>query len=237
MFKLIQEDSSRKWVDTAPIKLVWTDPPFGTGKTQDSSSGYRYRDGSPAVSAALTIGAIEKLEPFLTHDAVVCVLADYRVIHTVIVELSEWLYFQGEVIWTFGLGRPRNSWWPNRHNTIATFTASYTLPRFNAEAIPRERRKAPKAGYEGDKPAGSVWDKTMSNTDSERVGYPNQKPLDIIVPFVLAHTNPGDLVADPFMGSASTGHAALLHRRHFVGQDNNPQALEIAHKRLAKMDY
>ena len=109
------------------------------------------------------------------------------------------------------------------------------MPYFNATAVPREIRKAPKPGYENDKPAGSVWDKTMSNSDRERVGYPNQKPLDIITPFVLAHTKPGDFVADPFCGSGSTGHAALMHGRNFIGQDLNSEAINLSDERLMRL--
>lgn len=230
-YKLALEDSSYQWTFKESIKLVWTDPPFGTNKKQ-SQGGNSFKDLSPSEATALTVSAIENLCPYLSHDSVVCICADYRIIHYVVSDLRDILYFQGEVIWTFGLGRPRTDWWPNRHNTIATFTKAKTLPAFDKTAIPREVRKAPKAGYTDDKPAGSVWDKTLSNTDPERVGYPNQKPLDIIDPFVMAHTKPGDWVADPFMGSGSTGHAALLNDCKFLGQDLNPEALEVVGRRL-----
>lgn len=228
-------DSAREWTFHKKIKLVWTDPPFGTGKTQ-TQRGQSYDDVSPGEAVDLTERAIERIIPFMRSDGVVCICADYRIIHDVIVRVgSDYLYFAGEVIWTFGLGRPRSSWWPNRHNTIATFTVNQKCPPFDASAVPREIRKAPKPGYEDDKPAGSVWDYTMSNTDPERVGYPNQKPLAIIEPFVLAHTSPGDVVADPFMGSGSTAVAALKHGRRFVGQDLNPKAIEITKRRVSEV--
>lgn len=231
--RLVRTDSERRWMFTESIALVWTDPPFGTNKPQIRGS-HRYDDVGPHEAALMTVAAIENMKPSFTDSAVVCVCADDRIIHDVTHSL-EWelgLHHQGDVIWTFGLGRPRTNWWPRRHNTIATFTMYEALPDFDKSAIPREIRKAPKPGYEGDKVAGSVWDYTMSNTDPERVGYPNQKPLAIIEPFVLAHTRPGDIVADPFMGSGSTGVAALKHKRKFRGQDANPKAMTVARQRL-----
>lgn len=226
-------DSAKYWHSPfGKVDLVWTDPPFGTGKKQ-SQRGNAYNDIPQAEAVRLTINSIRNIQ--LADTATVCVLADYRIVHDVIHELSKDLIFRGEVIWTFGLGRPRTDWWPNRHNTIATFTVSEDYI-YNIEALPTEKRKAPKPGYPETKSAGSVWDKTMSNTDPERVGYPNQKPLDIITPFILAHTNPGMVVGDPFMGSGATGHAAIANGRLFVGQDLNPEALEISRERLRHIE-
>lgn len=231
-YSLFLENSTHQWRSLKPIKLVWTDPPFGTGKEQEQG-GRAYADVPPEAAVTITVEAIRNLYGNLREDSVVCICADYRIIHDVICCIGgEMLYFQGEVIWTFGLGRPRTNWWPNRHNTIATFTVSEKLPAFDATAVPREVRRAKSPGYPDDKPAGSVWDRTMSNSSPERVGYPNQKPMDIIKPFILAHTQPGDRVADPFMGSASTGEAAVSLGRRFVGQDMNPEALKVARRRL-----
>lgn len=240
MPEITQADSATEWTfspgpDHVDIpKLVWTDPPFGTAKIQRGRTDV-YRDVTPDESVELTVGAIRNIP--LAWNSVVCVCSDYRSIHHIIVELSKNLHFQGEIIWTFGLGRPRTSWWPVRHNTIATFTVDPATPWFDPDAVPREPRKAKKAGYPDDKPAGSVWDRTMSNTDPERVGYPNQKPLSIIEPFILAHTKPGDLVADPFCGSGTTGVAAVKHGRRFQGQDLSSSAVELAAKRIHETDH
>ncbi len=48
----------------------------------------------------------------------------------------------------------------------------------------------------------------------------------------MASTNPGDLILDPFMGSGTTGVAALKHGRRFVGIDMESQFVELAEKRL-----
>jgi site-specific DNA-methyltransferase (cytosine-N4-specific) len=59
-------------------------------------------------------------------------------------------------------------------------------------------------------------------------------PPALIEPCVLAGTRAGDVVLDPFCGSGSTGVAARLHGRRFVGIDLHPDYLELAATRLAQ---
>ncbi len=231
-FELSRVNSASTWSWDEPIKLLWTDPPFGTGKTQ-RQGGAHYLDTDKYLARVSTVSAIRNASRCFSDDTVVCVCADDRILPHVTVALENMgLHHQGDIIWTFGLGRPRSTWWPRRHNTVATFTVTQKPPKFNADAVPRERRLAPKPGYPDDRPAGSVWDFTMSNTDPQRVGYPNQKPMELIRPFIEAHTDLGDWVADPFMGSGATGVAALQLGRRFMGQDTSPIACETAEKSL-----
>lgn len=63
--------------------------------------------------------------------------------------------------------------------------------------------------------------------------HPTQKPLDLLERIILASTNKGDLILDPFMGSATTGVAALKHNRKFVGIEKEKEFVELAEKRLS----
>jgi len=232
VFDITQADSRREWVDNRPVDLVWTDPPFGTGKLQ-SQGGLSYQDYEVKQAIDAVVRAIDLIPK--SSKCVLAVLMDYRAVHHVCVELADRYEFLGEIVWSFGLGRPRQSWWPVKHNTILTFAAGPDA-RFDPSANPRVERLAPKPGYPSDKSAGSVWDKTLSNTDPERVGFPNQKPLAIIEPFIEAHTEIGDLVADPFCGSGSVGHAAISLGRNFVGQDLFIEAVRTTRQRLSEVD-
>ena len=62
--------------------------------------------------------------------------------------------------------------------------------------------------------------------------HPTQKPVALYEWLVKTYSNPGDVVLDPCMGSGTTGHAALLHGRHFIGFDSDPGFYEVASKRL-----
>jgi site-specific DNA-methyltransferase (adenine-specific) len=65
-----------------------------------------------------------------------------------------------------------------------------------------------------------------------RGGYPAEKPPRICEILVAQSTGPGDLVVDPFMGSASVGVAALALGRRFSGNDICDEALALARGRL-----
>ena len=62
--------------------------------------------------------------------------------------------------------------------------------------------------------------------------HPTQKPLALLERIVQASTNPGDLVLDPFMGSGTTGVAALNLDRKFIGIEMEEKYCKIAEKRL-----
>lgn len=65
--------------------------------------------------------------------------------------------------------------------------------------------------------------------------HPTQKPLELIERLVLASSNPGDIVLDPFMGSGTTGVAALRNQRKFIGIEKDAGYFDIAQKRIAKV--
>ena len=52
---------------------------------------------------------------------------------------------------------------------------------------------------------------------------------------VLIHTNPGELILDPFMGSGSTGAATLELNRNFIGVEMTPEYFEMAKNRLENL--
>lgn len=62
--------------------------------------------------------------------------------------------------------------------------------------------------------------------------HPTQKPRLLMTELVSLFTSPGALVADPFMGSGTTGVAAIQLGRRFVGVERNPRYFEIACRRI-----
>jgi site-specific DNA-methyltransferase (adenine-specific) len=65
-----------------------------------------------------------------------------------------------------------------------------------------------------------------------RGGYPAEKPPEVAEILVRQSSQRGDVVADPFMGSGSTGLAALRQQRRFLGNDLNAEAVRVAAARL-----
>ncbi len=85
--------------------------------------------------------------------------------------------------------------------------------------------------YNADKQMKSVWRFTAPKPSEKIFGkHPTQKPLELLRRCIEASTNEGDLIFDPFMGSGTTGVAAIELQRKFHGTE-----LEIEFINLAKL--
>lgn len=73
-------------------------------------------------------------------------------------------------------------------------------------------------------PTVGMWEKTCGK-------HPTQKPLRLLYRIVLASTRVGEVILDPFAGSCTTGIAANLLGRKFVGIDKSEEYLDIGVKR------
>ena len=79
----------------------------------------------------------------------------------------------------------------------------------------------------------SVWAINATPPEEKKFGrHPTQKPLALLERIINASTNKGDLILDPFMGSGTTGVAAIRNGRRFVGIDNCAEYVDIARRRL-----
>ena len=79
----------------------------------------------------------------------------------------------------------------------------------------------------------SVWSIGTPKPEEKKFGkHPTQKPLDLLKRIVLASTKKGDVIIDPFAGSSTTGIAAALHDRKFIGIDMEKNYLDLSIKRL-----
>ncbi len=83
----------------------------------------------------------------------------------------------------------------------------------------------------------SVWAINTPKPIEKKFGkHPTQKPTDLLKRIVLASTNKGDLIIDPFTGSSTTGLAAYLFDRRFIGIDNEKKYLDLSIKRFKELD-
>ena len=109
--------------------------------------------------------------------------------------------------------------------------------------------KAPKGGKQrytfnyaemkaenGGRQMKSVWRFPAAGRAEKRLGrHPTQKPVALIDRCIRASTNPGDIVLDPFAGTAATGVAALMNGRHFLGIEQDPSYVDIGQRRLSSI--
>lgn len=131
---------------------------------------------------------------------------------------------------------------PSRWNQLYEPLAPSTLRQWGtgkqlAEVDQRGRRRRSTSTSEPSPgvPLGDVWDlPIIAPCAKERTGYPTQKPEALLDRLILATTNPGDLVLDPYVGSGTTIAAAERLGRRAIGIDSSSEAVRVASARLAK---
>jgi site-specific DNA-methyltransferase (adenine-specific) len=159
--------------------------------------------------------------------------------------------FRNEIIWCYrGGGSPKNAF-GRRHDTIFRYSKSDKLS-FNADAV-----RIPYQAEGINRKDDSMWGKhkgtdklykphplgkipedwwvinVLNANDPERTGYPTQKPLALIKRIILASSNEGDLVMDPFCGCATTCVAAQQLQRKWIGIDIEKPVVDVLVQRLS----
>jgi site-specific DNA-methyltransferase (adenine-specific) len=154
--------------------------------------------------------------------------------------------FLNDVIWSYNFGGRSKDRWPTKHDNILVYAKLRGKHTFNWDAIDRIPYAAPEVQYigrtkeeaekriaEGQVPT-DVWNISIVGTASkERVGYPSQKPVKLVKRTIVASSNLGDLVLDPFAGSGTTAAAALQSDRRFITCDESSSSIEVMKKRFS----
>jgi len=232
------------------IDLIYIDPPFNTGKVQSRSQlkteqsdagdrvgfkGQRYNTrviGSKAFNddfddfMAFIFPRLLEGYRVLSSTGSFYFHIDYREVHYCKILLDQIFgreNFLNEIIWAYDYGGRSKSRWPAKHDNILVYVKDSKDYTFNSDEIDRIPYMAP----------GLVWHTIVSPTGKEKTGYPTQKPLGILKRIIQASSNPGDLVADFFAGSGTTGVAAMELERRFLLIDNNPEAFEVMKDRFS----
>jgi site-specific DNA-methyltransferase (adenine-specific) len=82
----------------------------------------------------------------------------------------------------------------------------------------------------------SVWSIATPKPSEKKYGkHPTQKPVALLERIILASTNKGDVILDPFTGSSTTGIVAAVNGRKFIGIDLERKYLEISVKRFGDL--
>ncbi len=237
------------------VRLVYADPPFGTKRTRAARGG-EYADSwaDPAAYVAWLRPRVAELRRLLAPDGTLYLHLDRRSVHHARLLLDEVfgpLNFQNEIIWHYTGGGRGTRWLPHKHDNILVYHKGPSYI-FNADAL--REPYAPTSGYArggirsrsgkhyipnpDGKLMDDVWRIPIVNPLSrERTEYPTQKPEALLRRIVLASTNRGDLVLDPFCGSGTTAMVAQSLGREWVAIDSAPSAIEITRTRLARLEH
>lgn len=232
------------------VSLLVTDPPWNTGTVRRGASGAEYSDAlSFEDYEALMVAFFEQALRVVAPSGTLAVWADYRFIPYLAVWGDRVWGAQrrvGEIVVESLLGNPGKARWPVKHSTILLFARTPERQRFDYAALPdvprrpggvvSRTRNEKSYTYGTEKKVASVLSATLSNTDPQRVGYPDQKPAWVYETLISAFTLPGELVVDPFAGSGTCGAACVSTGRACLLADRSPQAIETMTKRLGLVE-
>ena len=165
---------------------------------------------------------------------------DYREAHYCKLLLDEIFgrnCFLNELIWSYDYGARSKRRWPAKHDTILVYVKDADAYFYDGETVDREPYMAPglvtpAKVARGKLPTDVWWHTIVPTTGREKTGYPTQKPEGIVRRMVQASTLPGDWCLDFFAGSGTLGAVAAKLGRRYVLIDSNPEAIELATRRL-----
>jgi len=167
---------------------------------------------------------------------------DYREVHYCKILLDQIFgrtSFMNEIIWAYDYGARSRKRWPAKHDNLLWYARDPEHYTFNYAEMDRLAYMAPglvgeEKARRGKTPTDVWWHTIVPSNGREKTGYATQKPLGILRRIVRIHSNPGDCLLDFFAGSGTFGEAAGEMGRAFILVDNNPEAIQIMARRLAR---
>lgn len=202
---------------------------------------------------------VEHMHRVLTDTGSFYLHCDWHASHylkCLVDEVFEYRNFQNEVVWYYRGGGISPRRWGRRHDVLLfytktdkwTFNVDPVRMEYSPESQERLKYKArsfrkTKEGKErvydsyrpnpGGKHPDDVWSiQPLMPSNRKRLGYPTQKPPDLLKQVILASSNEGDAILDPFCGCGTTLAVAEEHKRNWVGIDISPTAIDICESQL-----
>lgn len=231
-------------VDDNSVDLVIVDPPYNLRKNYH---GNIFNEKKAGEYEAYTEKWIEKVKTKLKTKGSMYVCCDWKSSLLIGPILYKHFNIKNRITWQREKGRGSKSNWKNSMEDIWYVTNSDTYT-FNVENVKvRKRVIAPykedgkakdwidngKLKYRDTHPS-NFWDDITIPFWSmkENTGHPTQKPEKLIAKLILASSNEGDLILDPFAGSATTSVVAKKLNRKYIGIEQNELYLAWGQKRL-----
>lgn len=227
------------------VKLVVTSPPYNLGKPYESRLDMD-------VYLAQQRQIIEQCVRVLDEKGSICWQVGNYVDNSEIIPLDIVLYpifasfglhLRNRIVWHFGHGLHASKRFSGRYEVILWFTKGHDYT-FNLDAVrvpqkyPNKKHfKGPRKGELSGNPLGKnpsdIWEiPNVKANHVEKTIHPCQFPVELIERLVLALTDEGDWVLDPFMGVGSTAIAALMHNRRAIGAELMHEYVVIAEDRV-----
>ena len=228
--------------------LLFCDPPYNLTKNFGAA---KFRRTDADEYETWLHSWLQLCVPLLKPSASVYICGDWRSGGAIQNVGSRYFKLQNRITWEREKGRGAKQNWKNAAEDIWFFTVSDKFT-FNLDAV-KQRRRVLAPYRENGKPKdwnetanGNFRDTHPSNiwTDisvpfwsmPENTDHPTQKPEKLLAKLILASTNLGDLILDPFAGSGTAAVVAKKLGRKFIAIESDEDHCLIAAKRLELAD-
>lgn len=226
------------------VDLLFIDPPYNLNKTFNSST-FKKRDLDKYTD--WLNDCFSGLEAILKSTASIYICSDWQSSPAVFEAVKDRFQVRNRITWEREKGRGASKNWKNASEDIWFCTVSdrYT---FNVDAVKLKRKvMAPytvngtpkdwdmteKGNYRLTHPSNLWTDLTVPFWSMpENTDHPTQKPEKLVAKIILASSNPGDVVFDPFLGSGTTSVVAKKLGRRYFGVELDEMYSCLAEKRL-----
>jgi site-specific DNA-methyltransferase (adenine-specific) len=151
--------------------------------------------------------------------------------------------FQNEIIWCFKTGGATKRRFARKHNILLFYAKNDNQMIFNVQkekSYMMHKYGFKKSNFQEDEQGQYSWVimkdwweiPSVGSADSQRLGYPTQKPEPLMERIIQASSNEGDLVLDPFCGCGTTIAVAERMKRQWIGIDITHLAITLIKHRL-----
>lgn len=233
---------------TKIVDLLIADPPYNLDK---NFNGKKFKKTSDEMYEEYTESWIKSVLPLLKEDATIYVCCDWQSSLTIGKVLKKYFYIQNRITWQREKGRGALSNWKNGMEDIwfATVSKHYTfnvdkvkvrrkvIAPYKVDGKPKDWEETAEGNFRNTYPS-NFWDDISIPYWSmpENTAHPTQKPEKLIAKLILASSDPGSTVLDPFLGSGTTSVTAKKLGRHYIGIEENEQYCVWTEKRLEMAD-
>jgi adenine-specific DNA-methyltransferase len=233
------------------VDLTLTSPPYCMGKSYESSC--RDVDDFRRIHKSLLPEIVRITKP----GGSICWQVGYHAQANTVMPLDYIVYgilsgipglrLRNRIVWTFAHGVHCSRRFSGRHEVILWFTKGDEFG-FDLDAVRVPQKYPGKRYYKGPhkgefsgnplgKNPGDVWEiPNVKSRHVEKTSHPCQFPIALAQRVIKAVTRRGALIFDPFSGVGSTGLAARIDQRRFVGAEIEGEFRAIASDRFAMMD-
>lgn len=237
-----------KWAQVLPlahVDLLFLDPPYNLNK---SFNGNRFSQRAVLDYATWLDEIVQILKPLLKSTATIYICGDWLTSVSIHQVASKYFIVRNRITWEREKGRGAKTNWKNSSEDIWFCTMSDKY-NFDVDAV-KIRRKV-LAPYTHSNGAPKDWNHTTSGrfrdthpsnlwTDitipfwsmPENTDHPTQKSEKLLAKLILASTNTGDFVLDPFLGSGTTVIVAKKLGREALGIEIDEEYCLLSARRL-----